>query len=233
MITDDRSETDLESLASYSTIGSSSSHFTNPSSHRQTYTSSPDGTRKGVATSRVSSFSSSPLGTSALGLRLEGRPIMRQRALSNTSSIASKSHSLAPLPEQPDNSTQDDLRPNGHNDMLSPPFTSSRMRSSSAFDRREKRRQRKEERAKKSTLRGERYDSPLRRIIRWLSAKELSHWGLVLCLVVVGLIRLGAEWVGKREGLALERGVNNGLSSGTSGSPLNFLPLAPYWKYAK
>jgi hypothetical protein len=61
-------------------------------------------------------------------------------------------------------------------------------------EEREKRRKRREEkraeRAKKSTLKGEEYDSPLRSVIRWGSVNDLSGWGLGIGLGLVWILRM-------------------------------------------
>ena len=63
--------------------------------------------------------------------------------------------------------------------------------------RRKAREERRSNRTKKSTLKGETYDSPLRSTIRWGSANNLSGWGLGVGLGVVWALRMGVGWFGK------------------------------------
>lgn len=57
------------------------------------------------------------------------------------------------------------------------------------IERRARRERRREERIKKSTLKGEKYDSPLRRWVRWMSLHELGQWSLVVVILAAGVLR--------------------------------------------
>jgi hypothetical protein len=56
-------------------------------------------------------------------------------------------------------------------------------------DRRESREKRRAKREKMSTLLSEKYDSPLRRWLRWMSAQGLSGSSLFVGLVAVGVVK--------------------------------------------
>jgi hypothetical protein len=62
-----------------------------------------------------------------------------------------------------------------------------------ALKRREARRKRREERDKKSTLRGDEYDTRLRRAVRWISKKDWRGRSIALVVVVWGLLRMELE----------------------------------------
>jgi hypothetical protein len=59
--------------------------------------------------------------------------------------------------------------------------------------RREARRIRREERERKSTLRGEEYDTRLRKIVRWISKKEWRGRGVALAVALWMLTRMITE----------------------------------------
>jgi hypothetical protein len=62
-----------------------------------------------------------------------------------------------------------------------------------ALTRREARRKRREERDKKSTLRGDEYDTRLRRVVRWISKKGWRGRSIALIVVIWGLLRTAME----------------------------------------
>jgi hypothetical protein len=69
----------------------------------------------------------------------------------------------------------------------------SRNTDEAALNRREARRKRREEREKKSTLRGDEYDTRLRRAVRWISKKDWRGRSIALVVVVWGLLRMELE----------------------------------------
>lgn len=69
------------------------------------------------------------------------------------------------------------------------------IREKERAERRERREKRRKEKERKSTLLGDKYDSPLRRWLRWMSRSGLSAWslpvGLAAVLVVKAAVGLG------------------------------------------
>jgi hypothetical protein len=59
--------------------------------------------------------------------------------------------------------------------------------------RREARRLRREEREKKSTLRGDEFDTRIRRFVRWISKKGWRGRGMALAAVIWVLLRIMME----------------------------------------
>jgi len=205
-----RSETDADSLTSYTTLQShrsSSSYLSHP------HNADPSHPAASASTSpspRLASFSShagpshlrppyrstssdaksasqtgspgSPLRPAELG---SGSGNLRQRTLSSSSS----QFQYAPGPF------------NGSALGLTVPLSDQRRRSSATSQsqpqnvdkeqRRQRREARRAEKAERSTLMGEGYDSPLRRFIRGLSVRERSRWGLPIGLIIVGGIKFG------------------------------------------
>ena len=154
-----RSETDAESMASYTTWNSSTSYLTGPS-------------QSGAPSPRRQVFAPSHLG--------------REVSSSSTPRLAVGAESERSSPA-----------PSGH---LGVP--DSRRKDDPA---REERRRRRAERRAKSTLAGEKYDSPLRRWARWMSANGLSAWSLPIGLAAVGVVKTAVGYGGFSGGSKLRR----------------------------
>jgi len=58
------------------------------------------------------------------------------------------------------------------------------------------RKKRREEREKRSTLANERFDSPLRRWLRWMSRSGFSRWRLGVGLLGVGVVKTAVGYGG-------------------------------------
>lgn len=180
-----RSETDAESLASYTTYQSNSSYITQHSSNP-----SP----------RLGGYQYNGANTSlnALGISVSSSPgnqisrlvpLPRERTFSSSSSQrpalpsprleVPRSHSANVRTE-----ASPQKRPQGS--LLEENAATSRKTA----ERDERRRKRREEREKKSTLVGEKFDSPLRQWLRWMSQKGQSRWSLPLGLGVAAVVRI-------------------------------------------
>ena len=199
----DRSETDAESLTSYTTLqshASSSSYLPRPQHINPSTSASPS--------PRLASFSSQS-GASHAHLRPSYRTSSSadaQGVPSFASRTGSPSSPLGPgsLRERALSSSSSQYRPfapplplgDGTSALgLTVPLAEHGRRSSAtSADEREKRRKRREERraekAERSTLKGEGYDSPLRRFIRGLSVREKSRWGLPIGLAAAGGVKV-------------------------------------------
>ena len=128
-------------------------------------------------TTHQSSSSFQPSYTYASSSRLT---VPKPRTLSSTSASSSVSPSLHPIGAAP-----------------KPPYPSrlgvSLNTDEAALKRREARRKRREERDKKSTLRGEEYDTRLRRVVRWISKKGWRGRSIALLAVIWASLRMDME----------------------------------------
>ena len=192
-----RSETDAESLASYTTFQSGSSF----------YPSQPDGRIRHpsprLAFNSLHPYTHPPDPSSPIGLHPH-YPLGAHASSSSSSGLISpgqggqvgvdlRKRTFSSSSHRDPNSTDrggSDRKPLGGQNQ---PETREPARES----RRKAREERRSNRAKKSTLKGETYDSPLRSSIRWGSANNLSGWGLGVGLGVVWALRMGVGWFGE------------------------------------
>lgn len=193
----DRSETDAESLASYTTFQSGSSFHPSSQSGRT------------IPSPRLASFSSQPYPQShihthnpsyaqaayspPIGLHPHyplGPSYAQNPSVYNGTTAADLS--LTSTPEVSGLELRNRARAFSSSSSLRPE-TSTREISVTDEERRRRRARREEkrrERAEKSTLKGEMYDSPLRSAIRWGSVNDLSRWSLGIGMAVVWVIRM-------------------------------------------
>ena len=137
-----------------------------------------------------SSSSFQPTYTYASSSRLT---VPKQRTLSSTSGSSSTSpRSQSFVPPRPQN----------------PSLLSVSGPDEATLKRREARRLRREERERISTLRGDEYDTRLRRVVRWISKKGWKGRSMAFAAVIWTLLRLDME----RERLGCKSaGFNSGL----------------------
>lgn len=193
-LTRGRSETDLESLASFTTHQSSSSY----------------GPAGGYPSQRLSSGIGAEYGGSSGSLGLGFMPHgsepnpMRQRKLSSYSREGTESLSVAP--GSPVSSAGPDSRdpgqahlrlPSRFSSSTSSPQTSSPVSELDRERRRVRREARRREKEKKSTLVGEKYDSPLRSWLRWMSAQNLSgRYAVLVGCAAIGMVKTAVGFGG-------------------------------------
>lgn len=162
-----RSETDAESLASFATHQSGSSYLSSSYSYSPRITSDP----YSVPYQRTLSGSSQSQSSFSISPKLP-----------SSSSALSSPRAQYPTPPQRSSS-------NLSRSTLEVP----RERDKSAA--RVERAKRRAEREQRSTLSSERYDSPLRRWMRWMSKMGMSGWslpvGLAGVMVLKGAVGLG------------------------------------------
>jgi len=163
-----RSETDAESLASFSTQISTSSHYTYhsdaPSPRVLTHPSPPfpKPSSRTLSSSSYTSHLAPPSITSSSSAQLHESPLQRLSSGRREGGGGGR-HLGIPRPER---------------------------------DREQLRARHRAEREKRSTLAAEKFDSPLRRWLRWMSSRGLSGWTLGVGLVGVGMVKTGVGFGG-------------------------------------
>lgn len=191
-----RSETDLESLASYSTHHSSTSFSPNGGNAQHPYP---------LPHSRLSSSSASASASPSLAQN----PYYlssRQRTYSSTSHTSS--HLEPPT------------RSSSSGRVVSLVTESPAARAERRARRREDRRLKQLE---KSTLSGGRFDSPIRRWLRWMKTIDMGKWSLPVGIIGVGVIKAAVAtggFSGKQVRLGRNVSAHNRSSTGRDTPPM-------------